>query len=466
MIIFTDNVFKLSTSDSSYWFRITQFGHLEHIYYAGLLPDDQPVEPLALKRTAQIGDSVLYDESDNTYCLDTMCLEWSGVGKGDYRNMPAEIKMPDGTFTADFVYQSHRVIAGCVSMETLPSAYGGDGDCETLEITLRDESNNVIYIMYTKGFSMIDAYAGVKEYAFISYSHKDSGLVFSSLEYLSGLGYRLWYDEGIDVSTLWVDKIAEKIKNADCFLCFISSNSMSLDSFVRNEIHLARKYKKKIIPIYIDDMEINDGIALLIGDIQGIVVKKDKKGTITDVDMKKLCKTLPSTIYDSIPPIIDNDDIADRYYLIYKNNDFAYYVLETNIINSCGGMYELNIVEWNFDEKRLKFLRNGHFLLAPEIHFLETHIHNIYLAGNPVSSFTSYRVDQSLCFNCIVWLHDYYKSPSGQFEFAIRNPFKDNVETVLIDTKGKLFDDDFGYGVNKVHFNSRLYREALHNNNN
>ena len=148
MIEFSNNVFRLSTANTSYWFRITQFGHLEHIYYAGRLPDDQPVEPLALKRTAQIGDSVLYDESDNTYCLDTMCLEWSGVGKGDYRNMPAEIKMPDGTFTVDFVYQSHRVIAGCVSMETLPSAYGGDGDCETLEITLRDESNNVTLLLY------------------------------------------------------------------------------------------------------------------------------------------------------------------------------------------------------------------------------------------------------------------------------------------------------------------------------
>ena len=310
---------------------------------------------------------------------------------------------------------------------------------------------------------MINAYAGVKEYAFISYSHKDSEIVFSSLEYLSGLGYRLWYDEGIDVSTLWADKIAEKIKDADCFLCFISINSMSTDSFVRNEIHLARKYKKKIITIYIDNVDIDDGISLLIGDVQGIVVVKDSKGVIADSEMKKLCKSLPDTIYDSNPPIIDDDEITDRYYLIYRNNDIAYYVLETNIIKIGGGIYEFNIVEWNFNEKKLKFIKNGHVVLAPEIDYLETHLHNIYLTGNPVSDFTSYKVEQSLCFNFIVWLHDSYKSPSGQFSFVLKNPFKDNAEAVLLDSKGKLFDDNFGYGQNKVHYNAKTYRENLHN---
>ena len=148
MIAFADNVFRLTTQRTSYWFQITKFGHLEHIYYGSLLPNDQPTEPLVLKRTAQVGSSVLYDPSDATYCLDTLCLEWSGIGKGDYRDTPAEIKMPDGTFTADFVYQSHEVTGGSVSMETLPSSYGGTGDCQTLIITLRDESSSVTLLLY------------------------------------------------------------------------------------------------------------------------------------------------------------------------------------------------------------------------------------------------------------------------------------------------------------------------------
>jgi alpha-galactosidase len=148
VILFEDNVFRLTTQHTSYWFQIARFGHLEHIYYGSLMPNDQPIEPLLLKRTAQTGGSVLYDPSDETYCLDTLLLEWSGIGKGDYRNTPAEIKMPDGTFTADFVYRSHEILDGSVSMDTLPSSYGEAGYCQTLAITLNDESNHVTLLLY------------------------------------------------------------------------------------------------------------------------------------------------------------------------------------------------------------------------------------------------------------------------------------------------------------------------------
>ena len=39
-------VFRLTTQDTSYWFRVTGFGHLEHITMARL--KDQPVEGLLL----------------------------------------------------------------------------------------------------------------------------------------------------------------------------------------------------------------------------------------------------------------------------------------------------------------------------------------------------------------------------------------------------------------------------------
>lgn len=148
MIRFADNVFRLTTLHTSYWFQLTQFKHLEHIYYGSLLPNDQPVQPLVLKRTAQTGGSVLYDAGDETYCLDKLLLEWSGIGKGDFRETPAELKMPDGTYTADFVCQSHEIRDGSASMDALPSSYGEADDCQTLVITLKDESNNVSLLLY------------------------------------------------------------------------------------------------------------------------------------------------------------------------------------------------------------------------------------------------------------------------------------------------------------------------------
>ena len=159
MIAVQDGAFRLSTAHTSYWFRVTAFGHLEHVYYGARLPDDQPMEPLALKRTAQIGCSVLYAPGDDTYCLDTIPLEWSGIGKGDYRETPAEIKMPDGTYTADFRYRQHEVLEGCAPMEALPCADGKPEECRTLAVTLADESNAVTLQLFYTVFEATDVIA-------------------------------------------------------------------------------------------------------------------------------------------------------------------------------------------------------------------------------------------------------------------------------------------------------------------
>ena len=139
MILFSGGIFRLETADTQYIFRLTRHGHLEHIYYGRRLMEPN-IEALAPKRTAQIGCTVAYDREDALYCLDAMCLEWSGVGKGDYRYSPAELKMPDGGFVADFVYESHRIGDGISRMDALPTAQGGRDDCSHLEIRLIDKA--------------------------------------------------------------------------------------------------------------------------------------------------------------------------------------------------------------------------------------------------------------------------------------------------------------------------------------
>jgi len=154
MIHVENNEFRLNTKNTSYWFRVTPYRHLEHIYYGSRLPEDQAMDALALKRVMPVGGTVAYAKDDNAYSLDSLCLEWSGIGKGDYREPPAEIRMPDGTYTADFLYQSHRVEAGCVPMETLPTAEGEDA--ETLIITMLDEPNQVYLDLYYTVFTETD----------------------------------------------------------------------------------------------------------------------------------------------------------------------------------------------------------------------------------------------------------------------------------------------------------------------
>jgi len=158
MIRQIDNLFWLSTDHSSYLFEKTQFGHLAHIYYGPLM--DGTSEPkktadaLKHKHTVPIGSSVVYDASDDVYCLDTLCLEWSDIGQGDFRFSPTEIKMPDGSFVSDFVYKSHLIFDGFIKAQTLPVAYGTKNECMTLEVTLEDASNQLIlklfYTVYEK----------------------------------------------------------------------------------------------------------------------------------------------------------------------------------------------------------------------------------------------------------------------------------------------------------------------------
>jgi alpha-galactosidase len=142
---------------------------LEHVYYGAYLKE-QAVDGLLLKRTAMLGSSVAYDQSDLNYCLDNMCLEWSGIGYGDFRYSPSVVKMPDGSFSNDFIYGSHEIVKGSIPMETLPSAYwdrdkadknnvhDGDSDskdsseisdsCDTLKVTLSDKATKVTLSLY------------------------------------------------------------------------------------------------------------------------------------------------------------------------------------------------------------------------------------------------------------------------------------------------------------------------------
>ena len=155
--------FWLDTAATSYWFRVTKFGHLEHVYYGPYL-SPQPMEPLALKRTAQIGSTVAYDQSDLNYSLDTIPLEWSGSGYGDYRYSPVELLMPDGSYATDFTYQTHQVITGPVPMAALPGAYEEKPEphhrglftaktpmlgSQTLKITLTDPTGVELDLYYT-----------------------------------------------------------------------------------------------------------------------------------------------------------------------------------------------------------------------------------------------------------------------------------------------------------------------------
>ena len=146
MIEIFDKLFKLNTKDTSYVFRITDEGHPEHVYYGKRIPDTD-VEALRLKNTILLGTTVDYRADKIGYSLDTLPLEYSGVGKGDFRHSPIELIMPDGSFVTDFVYEGYTLVDGAHSCDSgLPYA---TGDAQTLNLVLCDKKyENVKLILH------------------------------------------------------------------------------------------------------------------------------------------------------------------------------------------------------------------------------------------------------------------------------------------------------------------------------
>jgi len=134
--------FHLKGTGISYLFRVTAHGHLEHVWFGGpvILGDDPraSINAMTVKQPAA-GEGVKYSPDDDTYDLDRVPLEYSGLGKGDYRLPAVETTMPDGSFVTDFRYVSHRLHDGVVPMlDGLPSALAAGRPCRTVQVDLAD----------------------------------------------------------------------------------------------------------------------------------------------------------------------------------------------------------------------------------------------------------------------------------------------------------------------------------------
>ena len=141
-------VFKLDTQNTSYIFAISPQGHPIHIYYGSRLPRAD-VDALQMKNNITLGSAVEYAPG---YCLDSQLLEYSGIGKGDYRHSPLECTLPDGSFTTDFVYEGFRITEGSYENDCgLPFA---DGGSQTLSIWFRDQKYRSLrlFLNYTVFF--------------------------------------------------------------------------------------------------------------------------------------------------------------------------------------------------------------------------------------------------------------------------------------------------------------------------
>lgn len=129
-MIYTQNgLFLLKNDTFSYMLQVDAHGWLRHLHFgAPVMPED--AEALTCRPGLGWGSSVLLEEGNSGSCPDDKALDWSGSGRGDYRESPLEIDCA----STELRYVNHRILDGIVPMAgSLPQAHGS---CETLEITL------------------------------------------------------------------------------------------------------------------------------------------------------------------------------------------------------------------------------------------------------------------------------------------------------------------------------------------
>ena len=108
MINVRQGVFHLRNEEASYLFRVKD-GFLEHLHF-GARAETADAPAFAARPGCGWGDSTLYREGSNADCLDILPLEWSGCGRGDYRESPLELSIGGRAVSTDFRYLGCEVL--------------------------------------------------------------------------------------------------------------------------------------------------------------------------------------------------------------------------------------------------------------------------------------------------------------------------------------------------------------------
>jgi hypothetical protein len=148
-----------------------------------------------------------------------------------------------------------------------------------------------------------DAYTGDEPYIFVSYSHKDAGRVFPELQTLRSLGYRIWYDEGIEPGNEVSEIIAGAILRCGFFLVFISPNAVN-SRYVRDEINFAIDKEKELLAIHLEETKLPAGIELRMSNYQAIM----KYDLTAETYRKKVMMSLPQKLTDKASISLDQSD--------------------------------------------------------------------------------------------------------------------------------------------------------------
>ena len=156
----SNHLFKLTTANTLYAFELVN-GTLVHRYYGKKFGATVPTSADIPGRVVSF--SPYRDEDNKAFSFDTLPLEYSYFGSGDFRPTALRIKNANGDSVTCFEYVSHKIRNGRVDLTPIPAGRADD-KTQTLDITLRDHvSGCELHLYYTVFYDcdVISRYAAV-----------------------------------------------------------------------------------------------------------------------------------------------------------------------------------------------------------------------------------------------------------------------------------------------------------------
>ncbi len=116
-------------------------------------------------------------------------------------------------------------------------------------------------------------YAGDDPYLFVSYSHRDRELVYREMTWLYEAGFNLWYDEGIDLGSLWRESLTDSLAKSSACLFFVTQHSATSEHCLR-ELNFALEEGIKVLPVRLDDTVLPRQLRYSLNDRQALIRSK------------------------------------------------------------------------------------------------------------------------------------------------------------------------------------------------
>ncbi|MBS5949092.1 MAG: alpha-galactosidase [Clostridium sp.] len=149
------NVFKLDAKDTSYIMAIVdEEKFLGHVYFGKKVIDENINYLMRLEEPPYYPTK---NNRDRVSFYDSFPMEYSTHGIGDFRESSIQVKDKNGHSQVKLEYKSHEIYKGKRELKGLPSTYGNDNECTTLEVTCIDKYLNLEVVLVYTVFEELDA---------------------------------------------------------------------------------------------------------------------------------------------------------------------------------------------------------------------------------------------------------------------------------------------------------------------